>query len=614
MKRSGAGTLTKAQVGQRVLLQAWVQRRRDHGGVLFLDLRDRSGIAQVVAKPDQSADALAILDPVRSEWVVEVEGTVIAREPEAVNPKMPTGEIELLVDRAAVLSKSEALPFPIDARADVAEETRLKYRYLDLRRPELAKNFILRHEITHAVRSYFHEQGFLEIETPILTRSTPEGARDYLVPSRVHRGEFYALPQSPQLFKQLLMISGFEKYMQIARCFRDEDLRADRQPEFTQIDLEMSFPTEEDIYALIEGLFARIFPMVGIEVSTPFRRLTYDDAMARYGTDKPDLRFGVEIQDISAVAAATSFKVFQRLVAEGGVVRALVVPGGAAISRSQTDLWSDFARKRGLPGVLLLKRANGELGFSVKQGLTPAEMESIAAALGLQEGEIAVLAGGKPMVVSPALGDLRLELARQHGWIPSDRFEFLWVTGFPLLEWGAEEKRWFSMHHPFTSPDLAGVAALAADPGALRARAYDVVLNGTELGGGSIRIHDRELQEEVFRLLGIGEDEARERFGFLLDALRFGAPPHGGLALGLDRIAMLMTGAPSLRDVIAFPKTASASCLLTSAPSVVDARQVRDLGLALVPLPATAGKPGAASGTAAGTAPGPASEPSPGAG
>lgn len=594
MRRSGAGTLSRADIGKRVLLQAWVQRRRDHGGVLFLDLRDRSGVVQVVAKPDGShgsdgssgsatgGEALTALDPVRSEWVVEVEGAVLARDAEAVNPKMATGEIEVLADRAKVLSKCDPLPFPVDGRSEIAEETRLKFRFLDLRRPELARNFVLRHEITHHVRAYFHEQGFLDIETPILTKSTPEGARDYLVPSRVHRGEFYALPQSPQLFKQLLMISGFEKYMQIARCFRDEDLRADRQPEFTQIDLEMSFPTEEDVYTVIEGLFTRIFPLVGIQVPTPIRRMTYAEAIASYGVDRPDLRFDVSILDITGLAAASSFKVFQKAAGEGGVVRAIVVPKGAAVSRSQTDLWSDFVKKHGLPGVLLLKRANGELSFSVKQGLSAAELEGFAAALEVGEGDIAVLAAGVPAVVSGALGALRLELARQQGWIAENRHEFVWVTDFPLLEWSAAEKRWFSMHHPFTSPDPRDMDRLESDPGSVRARAYDVVLNGTELGGGSIRIHDPEVQSRVFRLLGIGEEEARSRFGFLLDALRLGAPPHGGLALGLDRIVMMMTGASSLRDVIAFPKTASATDLMTAAPSTVDARQLRELGVQIV--------------------------------
>ncbi|KAB2964813.1 MAG: aspartate--tRNA ligase [Thermoanaerobaculia bacterium] len=579
MKRTWAGTLGRPQIGERVLLQGWVQRRRDLGGLLFLDLRDRSGVAQAVVRPEDHPEIVATLAAVRAEWVIEVEGEVVARE--SVNPKMPTGEIEVVVTRAAVLAQSEALPYALDGHAEATEETRLRYRYLELRRPELQRNLILRHRVTQEARRFFDEQGFIEVETPILTKSTPEGARDYLVPSRVHAGEFYALPQSPQLFKQLLMIAGFERYVQIARCFRDEDLRADRQPEFTQIDLEMSFPTEETIYELIEGLFARIFPIVGVETKTPFRRMTYAEAMEKYGVDRPDLRFGAEIRDLTAAVRGSSFRVFEKTSSEGGVVRALVVPGGAATSRSKLDSWNELARKLGLPGLLHLKRSNGEAVFSVKEGLAAAERTHLAEALGVGDGDLALIAAGAAGVVAPALGALRLELARQLGWIPEQRWEFVWVTDFPLFEWHPEDGRWYSTHHPFTSPDPRDLDRLETDPGSVRARAYDVVLNGTELGGGSIRIHDPSLQSRAFRVLGIGEEEARRRFGFLLDALRFGAPPHGGLALGLDRMVMVMAGAASLRDVIAFPKTASATDLMTEAPSEVDPKQLEELAITL---------------------------------
>ena len=585
MKRTGAGTLTREAIGTRVRLQAWVQRRRNLGGLLFVDLRDRTGVAQVVVHPETRAHLAGLLEPVRAEWVLEVEGTVVAREPAAVNPRLATGEVEVEADRIEVLSKSDPLPFQLDDRAEALEETRLRHRYLDLRRPELQRNLELRHRITHEARQYFHEQGFLEIETPILTKSTPEGARDYLVPSRVHRGEFYALPQSPQLFKQLLMVAGFERYLQIARCFRDEDLRADRQPEFTQIDLELSFPTEEEIFGLIEGLFARLLPLVGVEARVPFPRLTYAEAMARYGSDRPDLRFDLPIADLSGALGVSGFRGFREAVAQGGVVRGIAVPGAAGASRKQVDGWAELARRAGAAGVLTLRRQQGELVFTVKGSLTAGEMEAAAAALGLEEGGLAVLVAGPERSTAEALGALRLELARAFGLVPEGRWAFLWVHDFPLLERDAEAGRWVAMHHPFTSPDPRDLPWLESDPGRVRARAYDVVLNGTELGGGSIRIHDRETQERVFRLLGIEAAEGRERFGFLLDALRLGAPPHGGLALGLDRMVMLMAGASSLRDVIAFPKTASATCLMTEAPSAVDARQLAELGVALAGRP-----------------------------
>jgi aspartyl-tRNA synthetase len=578
MKRTGAGSLTRDSVGSTVMLRGWVARRRDLGGRLFLDLRDRSGMCQIVVRPEERAELVEALAPVRSEWVLEVEGEVVVRE--SPNPNLPTGEVEVVASRAEVLARSEPPPFAIEGGADAFEDLRLKHRYLELRRPELQGNFFLRHRVTLETRRYFDEQGFLEVETPILTRSTPEGARDYLVPSRVHRGEFYALPQSPQLFKQLLMVAGFERYVQIAHCFRDEDLRADRQPEFTQIDVEMSFVTEEDLYELVEGLFARIFPIVGVAPPTHFRRMTYADALARFGTDRPDLRFGAEIRDVTPIAGASQFRVFSKTSSEGGVVRAIVVPAGAAASRSKVDSWGALVQKSGLPGLLSLKRSNGEVVFSVKEGLSDEDRRALADALEMEEGDLALLAAGPAAVVAPALGALRLELARQLSWIPEGRWEFLWVTDFPLLEWHEEDGRWYSTHHPFTSPDPRDLERLESDPGSVRARAYDVVLNGTELGGGSIRIHQPEIQQRVFRLLGIDEDEARRRFGFLLDALRYGAPPHGGIAFGLDRLIMVMAGLPSLRDVIAFPKTASATCLMTEAPSPVDPAQLAELGLA----------------------------------
>ncbi len=579
--RRGVGTLGEADLGQKVLLQAWVNRRRDLGGVMFLELRDRSGVAQVIVHPEDRPEVAAVLAEVRVEWVVEVEGTVCARTPENVNPRMATGRIEVIPDRAVVLTRAEPPPFTPDAAATSTEETRLRYRFLDLRRPELLANFVLRDRVAHEVRNYFHEHQFLEVETPILTRSTPEGARDYLVPSRVYRGTFYALPQSPQLFKQILMVAGFERYVQIARCFRDEDLRLDRQPEFTQIDLEMSFVDENDVIRLVEGMCERIFPLVGISPPTPFVRLSYAEAMARYGSDKPDLRFDLAIADLTERLGGSGFRGFQQAAAEGGVIRGFTVPGAAEASRRQVDEWSELARRFGAAGVLTLRRKGGELAFQVKGALSEAETEGAAQTLGLEEGGLALLIAGPRPVVEPALGALRLELARAHGLIPEGRHSFLWVTEFPLFEHDAETGRWLSMHHPFTSPDPRDLELLASDPGRVRSRAYDVVWNGIEMGGGSIRIHRPELQRQVFELLGIGPEEAEARFGFLLEALRYGAPPHGGIALGLDRIVMLMAGAGSIRDVIAFPKTTKAACLMTEAPSPVDAAQLAELGIAL---------------------------------
>ena len=583
MKRTQAGTLTAEQVGRQTKVQGWVHRRRDHGGVIFLDVRDRSGVVQAVVHPETTPEAAEALESARLEWVVEVEGEVVRRDPDKVNPKMATGEIEIQVASGRVLGRSEPMPFGVEGAQDASEETRLKYRFLDLRRNALQSNLRLRSDFTIESLAYFREQGFVNVETPILTRSTPEGARDYLVPSRLNHGNFYALPQSPQLFKQILMVSGLERYVQFARCFRDEDLRADRQPEFTQIDVEMSFVDEEDVYGLVEGLFARVFPLAGIEPPASYPRLSYDEAMLRYGNDRPDLRVDLEIEDVTDCLRETGFRAFQAAVASGGVVRGVHVPGAASSSRRQVDEYADIARRHGAAGVLWVKRDGGVPSFLVKGALTDGQVETLADRLGVEEGGLGLLVAGPAPTAAAALGALRVEVGRRFGHMREEAHEFLWVHDFPLVTWNGDEGRWNATHHPFTSPRMEDLDRLESEPGSVLSRAYDVVLNGNEIGGGSIRIHDRDVQKRVLAVLGIDAAEAERRFGFLFEALSYGAPPHGGIALGVDRIVMLMAGASSLRDVIAFPKTASAVCLMTEAPSTVDQEQLLELGLRVRP-------------------------------
>lgn len=566
-------------IGQKVVLMGWVLRRRDHGGLIFIDLRDRYGITQLVFEPEAAPDAHEKAHDLRSEYVIAVKGEVRKRPEGMENPKLKTGMIEVLCSELRILNTSRTPIFPLDEEVDVAETNRLRYRYLDLRRPQMVENLTLRHKVCQAMREYLNEREFLEIETPMLTRSTPEGARDYLVPSRVNPGCFYALPQSPQLYKQILMISGMERYYQIVRCFRDEDLRADRQPEFTQLDMEMSFVEEEDIIELIEGLIRHIFQKgLGRDVSTPFPRLTYAEAMERFGTDRPDMRFGLELRDLTEVAKGCNFGVFKTAASSGGVVKAINAKAMGDLSRKEIDELTEFAVSLGAKGLAWVKmKEDGTWQSPIAKFFTEQEIGHINGILNAKPNDILFFGADQPAVVHKVLGELRLELAKRRNLFSKDDLKFLWVTDFPLLEFDPEAGRYVAVHHPFTSPKEEDIPLLATDPGRVRARAYDLVLNGIEVGGGSIRIHLPQLQQKMFELLAISPEEARDKFGFLIDALEFGAPPHGGIAFGLDRLVMLMAGANTIRDVIAFPKTQKAQCLLTNAPSRVSYTQLAEL-------------------------------------
>jgi len=571
------GDLRASDAGRDVVLLGWVHRVRDLGALAFFDLRDRYGLTQVVARDEPLVDAIRRL---KAEHVVAVIGRVDRREGAGVNPKLATGDVEVVASEIRLLSEAKRPPFVIADEAGLTEELRLRYRYLDLRRPRMQRNLLLRHKVALAVREYFDEQGFLEVETPMLTKSTPEGARDYLVPSRVHPGEFYALPQSPQIFKQILMIGGLDRYVQIVRCFRDEDLRADRQPEFTQVDVEMAFASEDLVFGVIEPAIARIFGVIGVEVPRPFPRMPYDEAMARYGSDKPDLRCGMPIEDLSPVFAGASFAPFRAALDGDGVVRGFTVAGGASYSRRQLDELGEQAKALGAAGLVWARR--GPDGAVQSAMLKAVGEGTVAAALeraGAGPRDLLVLAAGAPDATSRMLGQLRLSVGATAGLLKPDEFAFSWVVGFPLFEWDDADGRFVSMHHPFTSPAEEDLGRLEAEPGRVRARAYDLVLNGSEIGGGSIRIHDPELQRRIFRLLRISDEEARTRFGFFVEALEYGTPPHGGIALGLDRIVAILAGEASIRDVIAFPKTTAAVDLMAGAPSTVDERQLRELHL-----------------------------------
>jgi aspartyl-tRNA synthetase len=570
----------------------WAFRRRDHGGLIFVDLRDREGLTQLVFNPALDAAAHEAAGRIRAEFVLAVEGVVERRPPGTVNASLPTGEVEVAVRRLHILNEAKPLPFPLEETQDTVEPLRLKFRYLDLRRPAMLRNLLLRDQVCRATRDYLHGEGFVEVETPMLTRSTPEGARDFLVPCRLAPGTFYALPQSPQLFKQILMVGGLERYFQIVRCFRDEDLRADRQPEFTQIDVETAFLDRDEFLPLMEGLVVEIFRRArGIELPRPFRRLTWDEAMWRYGSDKPDLRFGLELHDCSDLFRTSPFQVFAQVVAAGGAVQALTVPG-AGFSRKDLDDLGERAKASGAKGLVWVRVGEGGLQSPAARHLEPLR-GALLARCAAGAGDLLLLVADRMPLAATVLGRLRVELAHRLGLVPPDRYETLWVVDFPLFEWSEEARRWEAMHHPFTAPRDADARDGLTNPGAARAKAYDLVLNGQEIGGGSIRIHARALQQRVFELLGIGEAEARAKFGFLLEALEYGAPPMGGIAFGLDRLVAVLAGTESIRDVIAFPKTQKGTCPLTDAPSAVAAAQLAEAGVAVLgPPPAPGAGPG----------------------
>ncbi|PRX77914.1 aspartyl-tRNA synthetase [Bacillus sp. V-88] len=577
------GDITETYIGEKITIKGWVQKRRDLGGLIFIDLRDREGIVQVVFNPDLSENALSLAEKIRNEYVLSVTGTVVARGEGTVNPNLKTGKVEIHAEEVQIINEAKTPPFMIDDQMEVSEDVRLKYRYVDLRRPAMMETFKMRHNVTTSFRNFLNDNGFLDVETPILTKSTPEGARDYLVPSRVHKGEFYALPQSPQIFKQLLMVSGFDRYYQIARCFRDEDLRADRQPEFTQIDMEMSFMDKEQIISLVEDMMKKLMNDVkGVNVTLPIPRMTYDDAMSRYGSDKPDTRFAMELIDVSEIVKDSGFKVFAGAVANGGQVKLINVKGGASqYSRKDIDGLTEFVSRYGAKGLAWLKVEEEGLKGPISKFVTEDDASAISTSANAEAGDLLLFVADKKSVVADALGALRLKLGKDLKLIDETVFNFLWVTDWPLLEFDEGENRYYAAHHPFTMPVKEDLELFDTDPASVRAEAYDLVLNGYELGGGSLRIYERDIQEKMFKVLGFSKEEAEEQFGFLLEAFEYGTPPHGGIALGLDRLVMLLAGRTNLRDTIAFPKTASASCVLTDAPGGVSEAQLKELSLSL---------------------------------